>query len=981
MKRILSFLLALSLCAGLIIVPVSVSAATYNDDNTASFTLTSETDLTRNGVLMRQIYGTTTSSAYGTSGNQRVTIFEMKPNGTTSKLVNWAVQNGNYGYQRKTLTQIAADYEANHPGWKVAAAINGDQYFQSFGQNTGSGKAYFYPQTYYPARIDGEARFPVNVNGIANDYYVGAKNDGSTSPFVKPNSTKTIRVQVLNNDGSIAYQQLANTVNAAPSGTAVSVWFGHPGTSSSSEFISKTVNSSGGQIFYVENAELAYMINSKDYNFSGDAYADTVFGKGTISSSPSSCTVGRGQFAIQTNNTSLISYLTVGTKVRVQHTNSSSMNNIEAAFGYHWPQRKNSLDVKAASGQTYNTQRYNRSIFGVKSDGTYVLMTTAKGNKDTGTTYSGTDQDESNAILKHYGVTEAYQQDGGGSAMAIFRNSTGTGWDLIQKSSDNNSDQRSVLTACLFVVKEETPTPTPAPTASPTPVPTATPTPVPTASPTPVPTATPTPVPTPTPTPVPTATPTPIPTPTPTPVPTPTPTPVPTPTPIPALAVTYTLTDTSTTDLISIGEDFSYEWYGDLTGTSGELALLDMCLWQMEISPNNEIYTWEFSTPSLADVLKGNVNRGFVHVMFTAEGRQVKWYINGTLAAQTTIDFPANASQGFAPVGDFNFAHQVQDRLKIGKPYGTLNIYNRAANASEVALLYAAALPDPTAAPTATPTAAPTATPTAAPTATPTAAPTPTPTPEPTQAPTQEPAKTVTYVSVKRKPNKITYYMSEVFDPTGLQLTVKYSDGTSAIVSAGDSGITYSEVNPQLTGNQRVTISYGGRSAYLTVKYGGRADVRGIRITQKPTTQRYPQGSRFDSTGMIVSALDQNLTAFEVIPIEDLNLMGFDSSAEGITTVRVIYMGYYSTAVSVRITSEKVLASITSTKPTKTSYRIGEDFDTTGMVVTAKYYDSTTAQIPLSQVTISGYDKTTAGVQSISVTYKDKTYRFSVRVS
>ena len=303
------------------------------------------------------------------------------------------------------------------------------------------------------------------------------------------------------------------------------------------------------------------------------------------------------------------------------------------------------------------------------------------------------------------------------------------------------------------------------------------------------------------------------------------------------------------------------------------------------------------------------------------------------------------------------------------------------------------AAPAPTASPSPTPTAEPTPTPTPEPTPTATPDPTPTPTPEPTPtptaaptptptpAPTQDPGKTVTYVSVKRKPNKITYYMSEVFDPTGLQLTVKYSDGTSGIVSAGDAGITYSEVNPELTGNQRVTISYEGRSAYLTIKYGGRADVRGIRIMQKPTTQRYPQGSRFDPTGMVVSALNQSLVAFEEIPIEELNLMGFDSSAEGITTVRVIYMGYYSTAVSVRITSEKVLASITSTKPTKVSYRIGEPFDTTGMVVTAKYYDSTTAQIPLSQVTITGYDNTTAGVQTINVTYKDKTYRFSIRVS
>ena len=92
----------------------------------------------------------------------------------------------------------------------------------------------------------------------------------------------------------------------------------------------------------------------------------------------------------------------------------------------------------------------------------------------------------------------------------------------------------ALLAIFLVGCSDETPTPTPVPTATPTPVRTATPTAVSTATPTAVSTATPTAVSTATPTAVPTTTPTAVPTATPTAVPTATPTAVPTATPTPA---------------------------------------------------------------------------------------------------------------------------------------------------------------------------------------------------------------------------------------------------------------------------------------------------------------------------------------------------------------------------------------------------------------------------------------------------------------
>jgi len=72
------------------------------------------------------------------------------------------------------------------------------------------------------------------------------------------------------------------------------------------------------------------------------------------------------------------------------------------------------------------------------------------------------------------------------------------------------------------------------------------------------------------------------------------------------------------------------------------------------------------------------------------------------------------------------------------------------------------------------------------------------------------------------------------------------------------------------------------------------------------------------------------------------------------------------------------LDSITVTPPTKTDYTVGDELDTTGMVVTAKYNDDTTKTVT---GTLSGYDKTKAGTQTITVTFEGKTATFTVTVS
>ncbi len=71
--------------------------------------------------------------------------------------------------------------------------------------------------------------------------------------------------------------------------------------------------------------------------------------------------------------------------------------------------------------------------------------------------------------------------------------------------------------------------------------------------------------------------------------------------------------------------------------------------------------------------------------------------------------------------------------------------------------------------------------------------------------------------------------------------------------------------------------------------------------------------------------------------------------------------------------------SISVTPPTKTSYTIGDKLDTTGLAVTAKYSDGSSKPVSTGY-TLSGFDSSTAGTKTVTVTYGGRTATFVVTV-
>lgn len=69
-----------------------------------------------------------------------------------------------------------------------------------------------------------------------------------------------------------------------------------------------------------------------------------------------------------------------------------------------------------------------------------------------------------------------------------------------------------------------------------------------------------------------------------------------------------------------------------------------------------------------------------------------------------------------------------------------------------------------------------------------------------------------------------------------------------------------------------------------------------------------------------------------------------------------------------------------TTAPTKTSYFVGENFDATGMVVTANYNNGTSSVLKSSDYSIKNGTSLKAGQTSVTITYEDKTVEQSIKV-
>ncbi len=435
------------------IIPAKAASKDSATDPTGVSTYTPTESVTQNIYGMNHTLATAKTDTKGNVKGQLINVFDMKTDGVTSKLVTWAVQSNNSKYKRADIIEAAKDYEKNHPGWIVTGGINADQYFYNFGNQLAvDGSAIFEPSPYYPMVTDGEKRYTVNPLNNSNNV-IGIKNNGTANGFAYPDGTTGgYQLSIIDAVGNELSTFVVDGVNRNAGSNETTVWCAPFHTGYSNQVQPKTINTSN-KLFIVETADLAYVSIDPSYGYTSGA-PTSLFCKGTISNSTlTQYTVNQGQFAIETTNQEVLSALSDGLKIKVEHLfGSADMNAVDEAIGYHSVHILNGVVQTSSANAAYNTKSYSRALIGKKSDGTYVLITadyvSAVGSY-------GLNYTECNAVANYYDCTDLYQMDGGGSVTALVRQDNGS-FKITNypKDSGNPNNPRANLSYLFFVKRD-----------------------------------------------------------------------------------------------------------------------------------------------------------------------------------------------------------------------------------------------------------------------------------------------------------------------------------------------------------------------------------------------------------------------------------------------------------------------------------------------------------------------------------------------
>lgn len=148
-----------------------------------------------------------------------------------------------------------------------------------------------------------------------------------------------------------------------------------------------------------------------------------------------------------------------------------------------------------------------------------------------------------------------------------------------------------------------------------------------------------------------------------------------------------------------------------------------------------------------------------------------------------------------------------------------------------------------------------------------------------------------------------------------------------------------------------------------------------IKITTPPNKTAYFEGDNFDKTGMVVTAYLNNGNSNE---ITEYTITDGNNLSAGKTSVTISYEGKTATQ-AITVSKNNVESISITTPPTKTSYKAGEDFDKTGMVITATYSNGDTRKITDYEIT-DGTDLKN-GQTSVTISYEGKEVTQTITVS
>lgn len=150
-----------------------------------------------------------------------------------------------------------------------------------------------------------------------------------------------------------------------------------------------------------------------------------------------------------------------------------------------------------------------------------------------------------------------------------------------------------------------------------------------------------------------------------------------------------------------------------------------------------------------------------------------------------------------------------------------------------------------------------------------------------------EPA--LTSIAITKKPAKLSYYIGEKLDTSGIKVTATYENGKTADVTSKI------EVSGDISssGVKKITVVYTERDFIKTATFEVTVtdvQIRNIKFESYPTKTVYAENEVFDPTGISITVTYNNGTVATVS--EGLLYTGFNTDTVGEKTVTLHYGGY-----------------------------------------------------------------------------------------
>ena len=229
-----------------------------------------------------------------------------------------------------------------------------------------------------------------------------------------------------------------------------------------------------------------------------------------------------------------------------------------------------------------------------------------------------------------------------------------------------------------------------------------------------------------------------------------------------------------------------------------------------------------------------------------------------------------------------------------------------------------------------------------------------------------------TNISVTTKPEKLSYFVGDTLDTSGLVLTEKYNNGDVKTIT---SGYTCTPTVLETAGTQTITVKYGNNTCTYTVDVTP-VVATGIAVSVLPSKLSYFVGDTLDTSGLVLTESYNNGKTVTVTSCYTCTPTVLETA--GTQTVTVTY-GEHSCTFDVVVTPVVATEIIVSKMPDKVTYYTGDTLDVTGLVLTEIYNNGDTVTVT------SGYTNTpekldVAGTRTVTITYGEHTCTFDVTV-